>query len=350
MFIFCNYANSQNLIKNPSFEKLNACPDVMGAFDDVAYDWHKPSRGTTDCFSACSETMPIGENFIGYQNAFEGNSYAGIYLYAQKEYREYISTKLLSNLEKGKTYIISFMVSKAENTEYAIDEFNVLFTKKEIFQNDSKFIDIKALPKSYAPKLIKVKEHESYKNTELWQEVSAIYVATGNESYLTIGNFKNNHATKRLIVKKSKRKAAYYYLDMVTVKEEKSVNWNKIYVVDNLLFKSNEWKINFKGSKRLKKAALYLKAFPEKAIYIYGHADAHGNTLSNKKLSEKRAESVATFLKSKGLDDSRIIWKGLGEEKPLVKNNSEEGRRKNRRIEFVLADMNSEYANNLYID
>ncbi|MBU2996986.1 OmpA family protein [Cellulophaga baltica] len=332
------YGNSQNLINNPSFENLDKCPNKIGAFDEITNNWLNASKGSTDSFSACSNVVPTGNNFIGNQEAYDGDVYAGIYLFAENDYREYLSTKIKKPLIKGKTYIVSFMVSRAEKTEFAVDEFDVLFTQKALDQNSSKFIDVKQLASSYEAKIVAIPEYNLYTKSDGWQEVSAVYVANGTENYMTIGNFRSNVKTRRLKIINAPRKAAYYFLDMVSLQEDEPINWDQKYVVDNLLFKQNEAIVDCENNEQLKRVLLYLKAFPEKNIFVYGHTDAVGNTYANKVLSEKRAKSVASFLIENGLNRNRVQYKGFGDSEPIANNRTREGKLKNRRVEFVVSE------------
>ena len=77
---------------------------------------------------------------------------------------------------------------------------------------------------------------------------------------------------------------------------------------------------------------------PNLKISIEGHTDNIGNDQDNLLLSEKRAESVYKALVEKGIPESRLNYKGFGESKPVASNNSEEGRQRNRRTEFVIIE------------
>jgi outer membrane protein OmpA-like peptidoglycan-associated protein len=77
---------------------------------------------------------------------------------------------------------------------------------------------------------------------------------------------------------------------------------------------------------RLKKSA---------RVEIAGHTDNVGKPKANKTLSAKRAEACRAYLVSKGIDGSRILTVGHGGERPIVPNDSDENRQKNRRIEVV---------------
>ena len=75
---------------------------------------------------------------------------------------------------------------------------------------------------------------------------------------------------------------------------------------------------------------------PDAVIMVAGHTDSKGSDAYNQKLSKKRANSVAEyFIASHEISSDRLIIKGFGEKQPIVGNDSEENRFKNRRVEFV---------------
>ena len=78
----------------------------------------------------------------------------------------------------------------------------------------------------------------------------------------------------------------------------------------------------------------YLKANPNVKMEIQGHTDNKGTAAYNLKLSDRRAAAVKTYLVSKGIDADRLTTKGYGLTKPVAPNNTEEGRARNRRVEF----------------
>ncbi|MDQ1086094.1 OmpA family protein [Siphonobacter sp. SORGH_AS_1065] len=97
------------------------------------------------------------------------------------------------------------------------------------------------------------------------------------------------------------------------------------------------------------KATLQTESFPElnrvvelmnkqKAmiVEIDGHTDSDGTEEANQKLSQDRAESVRTYLISKGIPENRVVAKGFGESRPIAMNDTPEGKQQNRRVEFVI--------------
>ena len=71
-------------------------------------------------------------------------------------------------------------------------------------------------------------------------------------------------------------------------------------------------------------------------IDIYGHTDSTGSDAYNQGLSERRADSVAAYLGTRGVRGARIGTRGFGETQPIVSNDSEEGRAANRRVEIKI--------------
>jgi len=107
-------------------------------------------------------------------------------------------------------------------------------------------------------------------------------------------------------------------------------------VLNNIFFDLNKHDLKEKSVTELDKIIRFLTENPSVRIEISGHTDNLGTASYNLQLSLKRAESVATYLTSHGIEPSRLTQKGFGAEKPLVANDTEENRQINRRIEFRL--------------
>jgi len=73
-------------------------------------------------------------------------------------------------------------------------------------------------------------------------------------------------------------------------------------------------------------------------LEVRGHTDSSGGTAYNKKLSERRADSVIEYMIKNGISPERLQSAGMGEEKPIADNNTADGRRKNRRTEFFVIE------------
>lgn len=88
----------------------------------------------------------------------------------------------------------------------------------------------------------------------------------------------------------------------------------------------------------LDEVAAALAAQPLLNLEVGGHTDSTGSTQYNQKLSQRRADSVKTYLVGKGIATGRVTAKGYGESTPISSNDSPEGRADNRRVEFKLLD------------
>lgn len=84
----------------------------------------------------------------------------------------------------------------------------------------------------------------------------------------------------------------------------------------------------------LNQAATLMKALPNAQLVIKGYTDSVGKAESNKVLSQKRAQSVADYLSTQGVDASKLTVQGFGQENPVADNTTKEGQFKNRRIAF----------------
>ncbi|PVV27794.1 MAG: hypothetical protein B6D79_00555 [gamma proteobacterium symbiont of Ctena orbiculata] len=80
-----------------------------------------------------------------------------------------------------------------------------------------------------------------------------------------------------------------------------------------------------------------IKSFPNPDVVVSGHTDSVGGAEINLQLSQQRAETVASFLeKVGGVDRNHLTAIGYGESRPVANNESERGRKSNRRIEVLI--------------
>lgn len=84
----------------------------------------------------------------------------------------------------------------------------------------------------------------------------------------------------------------------------------------------------------LDQAAALIQRAKQVQLTVEGHTDSTGDAAANKKLSQERAQSVVSYLVAKGADPAQLQAIGYGQEQPKADNNSEEGKFRNRRIEF----------------
>ncbi len=126
--------------------------------------------------------------------------------------------------------------------------------------------------------------------------------------------------------------------------EKVQVTLKGIVIKDKIFFEYNKATIKEESFGLLNDVASTIKAYPRiKLIEIGGHTDHAGSEKYNADLSQKRAESVRTYLVEKGVEEARLTAKGYGESKPLVPlpedgKETKEGAEKNRRVEFNILE------------
>lgn len=123
--------------------------------------------------------------------------------------------------------------------------------------------------------------------------------------------------------------------DDVPKKESLAVEIGKPIVLEGLVFEFNSARIRPGSEPVLENAYAIMTENPAIEVEIHGHTDNIGKASYNLKLSQARAVSVRQWLVDRGIDPARITTKGFGFVRPIGPNDTEEGRQKNRRIEFV---------------
>jgi outer membrane protein OmpA-like peptidoglycan-associated protein len=109
--------------------------------------------------------------------------------------------------------------------------------------------------------------------------------------------------------------------------------------LENIQFKAESDVLMPEEQAKLKKIAEILKRYPDRDLYIMGHTALAGSEQGRQLLSEKRANSVAEFLLLLGVrKPDQIMYKGFGARVPLSENTTEEGRKKNRRVEIKILE------------
>lgn len=101
-------------------------------------------------------------------------------------------------------------------------------------------------------------------------------------------------------------------------------------------FRFNDTTLNEGAKAYLDDLAELLKLNPDLHLEVIGHSDIVGNEEANRKISELRAIAVVNYLQSKGIEPNRLKSQGKGAKEPLVPNDSEENRSRNRRVEFII--------------
>ena len=104
----------------------------------------------------------------------------------------------------------------------------------------------------------------------------------------------------------------------------------------DVLFNSGSSAIDSDGRSTLDEVAGVINEYRKTAVVVQGHTDSAGSEESNHDLSERRARSVEAYLASRGVDPGRMSALGYGEGSPVANNDSDWGRRQNRRVDILL--------------
>jgi outer membrane protein OmpA-like peptidoglycan-associated protein len=111
-----------------------------------------------------------------------------------------------------------------------------------------------------------------------------------------------------------------------------------VVTLGDVLFASGEVQLVEGGRSSLEEVVDLLQTEPDKKIRVEGHTDSLGDAETNLQLSEQRAQAVREALISLGVAGERIIATGMGEDFPIVSNEDEAGRARNRRVDVILLD------------
>lgn len=353
-----------NMVFNPSFEEYSVCPeriDAIGVLKGVDA-WWQPTAGSSDYFNACGgRECNVPRNKMGYQLAHTGVAYCGIYC-SQESYREYLQTQLKSPLKAGKKYRVSFYVSLAEKSPHAIATIGALLSPDRLVDstwdilmnrettscgdNQSQSIAI-----FYKPQVVNDKE-TVLADSKTWTLVSGEFVAAGEERFLTIGNFNsfNNSVVVESNMPNAVLQGAYYYIDDVSVVPTEPImesdsadelakpalKEGDVVSMWDVYFATGESEVMPQSYVELHRLVDLLLSHPTMKIELRGHTDNQGTREFNRRLSEARAQAVAEYLVSHGIDRRRLSSVGYGESRPIDTNDTPEGRSRNRRVEYLV--------------
>lgn len=205
---------AQNLVPNPSLEIYDTCPMFFGQIE-YASGWFQPLQpfSSTDYFNPCTSypDISVPDNMPGFEPAYEGIAYGGFAPFHQpgQDLREYIEVRLTAPLVVNTKYRLRFYVSPGDEMMYAISNIGAHFSTDSILTTSTN-----ALP--YIPQ-IEYSGFQTISDTAGWTLVEGIYISSGGEEYLTIGNFYPDANTTYSVIDSSGNPAAYYYIDSISL-------------------------------------------------------------------------------------------------------------------------------------
>lgn len=215
--VFGCVSSSGNLVPNGDFESYSNCPTGISQID-VAVPWFQPTLGTPEYFNACAPSSsgvstPVNE--FGTMIPHSGKGYAGIAVFGADDApnsnssREYLEVSLNSPLQANVTYGVSFYVSVAGISQYAIDSIGAYFSSAP---EKAPIIGVlNVVPQVQNPSGNFLSSFGS------WMLVSGTYTAVGGENYITIGNFLDDAVTLAVPLGFGAQPVSYYYIDDVSV-------------------------------------------------------------------------------------------------------------------------------------
>ena len=112
-----------------------------------------------------------------------------------------------------------------------------------------------------------------------------------------------------------------------------------VVTLPGLLFEVNKSDLSPEGARKMEEVARVVKQYaPERVMAVEGHASRERGTLDerNQRLSEDRAKKATEVLVSVGIRPEKVTARGFGSSTPVASNDTEEGRRKNRRVEIII--------------
>ena len=116
---------------------------------------------------------------------------------------------------------------------------------------------------------------------------------------------------------------------------EKAIAETGKFVTNDILFETGKATLKPESMDEIRKVADYMKKNPSARFEVQGHTDNQGSDKVNDPLSQQRAEAVVKALEGEGVDPFNLRPVGKGSHEPVADNKTEEGRAKNRRVEFI---------------
>lgn len=189
----------------------------------------------------------------------------------------------------------------------------------------------------------------SFKKLTNEQKGAIIGIGTGAAAGAAIGSKSKNPAVYAIVGSAVGGVAGVFigkYMDKQAAKLKKELEGVaeverigegiKLTMKSGILFGFDSYSLSQDSKEKLERLAETLKEYDETNILVAGHTDNVGTDTYNMKLSERRADAVASFLNNKGVKRARMSVNGYGESTPLVDNTSESDRDKNRRVELAI--------------
>ena len=180
----------ENLVPNPSFELIPDDVEVkdikkFGLLNEYALEWAGVNDVSPELFVTREKASKVSVpcNDYGFEQAKDGEYYAGFRAYSKssKLKRSYLQVQLTDMLEEDQVYCVSFDLSLAEMSRYAVPDIGALLRDRKMSKSGSS-------PITSDPDVKQV-SNKTMRFSEGWETVCGTYVGTGEEEFLIIGCF-----------------------------------------------------------------------------------------------------------------------------------------------------------------
>jgi len=362
-------AQTFNLVPNSGFEDTNIKKlRSYGQMEEVSKDWFSATEVPADIYGdgAKGDKIAIPTNDYGTQEPAAGLCYAGFRAYSKdpRMQRSYLEVQLPQMLDRDVMYCVSFDISLADLSRYAVNDIGVVVSDRKIEQPN--LGDMILQPD------VKQKTNKVFEYTEGWEKFCGTFVGTGQEEYIVIGCFGSR---SDMTIEKVKRPVgltgpqlshAYYFIDNVEIIEIQAKSQCVCSAVEerdmDLVYGSssvqdedmtNAEKINSSaiyyaflkrtptgsGKQTVADIATILKANPGMTINIVGHCDddeaSEGKINARyKMIGKNRGDQIRRMLEAEGVPASQFSVSDIGAQDPANSRDTDISRAQNRRVTF----------------
>ena len=362
-------AQTFNLVPNSGFEDTNIKKlRSYGQMEEVSKDWFSATEVPADIYGdgAKGDKIAIPTNDYGTQEPAAGLCYAGFRAYSKdpRMQRSYLEVQLPQMLDRDVMYCVSFDISLADLSRYAVNDIGVVVSDRKIEQPN--LGDMILQPD------VKQKTNKVFEYTEGWEKFCGTFVGTGQEEYIVIGCFGSR---SDMTIEKVKRPMgltgpqlshAYYFIDNVEIIEIQAKSQCVCSAVEerdmDLVYGSSSVqdedmtdveKINSSaiyyaflkrtptgsGKQTVADIATILKANPGMTINIVGHCDddeaSEGKINARyKMIGKNRGDQIRRMLEAEGVPASQFSVSDVGAQDPANSRDTDISRAQNRRVTF----------------
>jgi outer membrane protein OmpA-like peptidoglycan-associated protein len=145
----------------------------------------------------------------------------------------------------------------------------------------------------------------------------------------------NQVATDRIAAASSEQDAAEMQRQIDAL-QAKATDRGLVLTLGDVLFESGRADLRAGADGKLNKLVAFLNKYPDRVVTIEGYTDSVGGEDYNQALSQRRADSVKSYLLREGIESGRVTASGMGENDPVAGNDSAMGRQQNRRVAVII--------------